>query len=91
MFFHLGLEGVTPGQIGEGLVADHDVVVVLIHLGPFQLAVGDHIEHPADHRPRLVHFADVMHADIPLITAALVHMGVAAGGVVLLQHTDFLP
>lgn len=36
------------------------------------------------------HIADVVHPHVPLITVAGVTVGVAAGGVVLLQYQDFL-
>ena len=87
---HLGLELLAAGDVVDHLFAEDDAVVMIVHRRPVQVAVADHIEHPADHRPGFVHLADVVHAHVPLVAFALVAVGVAAGGVVLLQHADAL-
>ena len=72
------------------LFAQEEAVVVLVHGGPFQLAVGDVIEQPAAQGVGRAHVADVMDAYVPFVAVASVTVGVAAGRVMLLKHEDFL-
>ena len=69
------------------LVTDVKTVELLVHRCPLELASRQEVEHP----PRAglcADLADVVHADIPFVTVALVGMGEAPGRVVLLEHTD---
>ena len=70
-----------------GPVTDEEAIVVRVHGRPRDLALRQEIHEPARHRGA-THVADVMHADVPLVTVALVAVRGAAGRVVLLEHRD---
>ncbi len=77
------------GNKVDRAITNNDAVVNGIHVGPFQIAIGDHIKNTLQHGGSL-HFADVVHAHIPFKALALIGVRKAASGVMLLQHANFL-
>lgn len=85
MLDQVGAEFVLAGDGLEDFIADKEAVIGLVHGRPVELAAAEEIHELARHRGR-AHVADVVQAHVPLVAAALVAVGVAAGRVVLLQH-----
>ena len=100
--FHVSVDGVCflgelahqvvakrllAGHRVEDLVADVEAVVFVRHRCPLELSAREEIEHLAG-TGLCADIADVVHTDIPLVTVALVGMGVAACRVVLLEDAD---
>ena len=81
-------EFAPPGAKVIHALADHHAVVNRIHRRPVKLAVGDDVKDPAQHSLRLVHFANVVDANIPLVALARIAVRVATRRVMLLQHTN---
>ena len=67
------------------LVTQKDAIEMVVHRRPLELTVGDVIEQSPAHGSTAAHVADVMHADVPLVTVALVGVGVTASSIVLLE------
>ncbi len=84
-------EVLAAGNEIDRAAADDNAVVHRIHRRPLELPVRDHVEYAAQRVVRLVHLADVMHAHVPFETLALIGVGEAARGVVLLEHAHPAP
>ena len=87
---HALAEPLATGDQIVAIVADHDRVVDLAHVGPRELAVAEVIERAAEQRVRAVDVADVVDADVPLVGRAVERVGEATGGVVALEHQHAL-
>jgi hypothetical protein len=85
-----GLERLAPADELVNLVPEHRLVVNLAERRPLEPPIRDMAENPLRHAAGAVHAANIVQADIPLVTLPPEHMAEAAEGVVPLQQHNAL-
>ena len=90
VLLHVVAEVVEARDEIVATIGEHHAVIHIRHARPGELPIGHVIKHAPHLRGRVVHLADIVHADVPLIAGAVKRVRVPSRRVVAFENENFL-